>query len=252
MSSNDAVITEQRDRILLITLNRPHVLNAINIDLATRLSAAVEYLDSEPKLAVGVLTGAGRAFSAGMDLKAYSQGEDVKSSFTFVKRGARKPLIAAIEGLALAGGLEIALACDLLVAAKGAKLGIPEVKVGLFAGSGGVIRLPARIGYGKAMEMALTGDPILAEEAAALGLVTRLTEPGEAVKAALELAEKVAQNAPLGVAASKLMIKASQGSTEEELWLLQGPTEAAVVASNDAQEGARAFSGKRSPVWSST
>ena len=159
-------------------------------------------------------------------------------------------MIAAVEGFALAGGLEIALTCDLIVAAKGVKLGIPEVNKGLFAAGGGLFRLPNRIPYGIAMEMALTSDPISAERGHDLGLVARLTEPGQACSAALELAERIAQNAPLAVAASKQIIRASRGATEEEGWKLQAPFSAKVFTSEDAKEGPRAFAEKREPKWS--
>ena len=167
----------------------------------------------------------------------------------FVREGANKPLIGAIEGFALAGGLELALSCDLLVAAKGVKLGIPEAGVGLFAAGGGLLRLPSRVGYGKAMEMAITADPITAEEAAEYGLVARLAEKGEAVSVAMELAERVAKNAPLAVAASKQLIRATQGTTEEDFWKIQAPMQQSVFASEDAKEGPRAFAEKRPPEW---
>ena len=170
-----AVLTERRGRVLLITPNRPDAMNSINAALADGLMAAITELNTDADLTAGVLTGAGRGFSAGMDLKAFLRGEDVSAFMTFVKDGAEKPLIGAIEGLALAGGLELALSCDLLVASKGAKLGIPEVKVGLFAAAGGLLRLPSRVGFGKAMEMAITGDPITAEEGFQYGRAKRAT-----------------------------------------------------------------------------
>jgi len=247
--SDDVVLTEQRGRVLLITLNRPEAMNAINGALAAGLWAAVQRLNTDDGLTTAVLTGAGRGFSAGMDLKAFARGEDIGLMTTFVRQGAQKPLIAAIEGFALAGGLELALTCDLLVAAKGARLGIPEAGVGLFAAGGGVLRLPSRVGYGKAMEMAITAEPILAEEAAQYGLVARLAEPGSAVEVAVGLAERVARNAPMGVAASTQLIKATLGRTEEELWALQAPLQAKVFSSNDAQEGPKAFAEKRPPIW---
>lgn len=246
---SEAVLTEQRGRVLLITLNRPEAMNSINGALASGLWAAVERLDADSGLTAGVLTGAGKGFSAGMDLKAFLKGEDISAMMTFIKNGSRKPLIGAIEGFALAGGLELALTCDLLVAAKGVKLGIPEVGVGLFAAGGGLLRLPSRVGYGRAMEMAITGDPIRAEEAAQLGLVARLAEPGQAVDVALELAQRVAKNAPLGVAASKQLIRATQGATEDEFWAIQGPLQGKVFTSNDAKEGPKAFAEKRPPEW---
>jgi enoyl-CoA hydratase len=249
---SDAVLTEQRGRVLLITLNRPDAMNSINGALSHGLQAAVGQLNDDPGLTAGVLTGAGRGFSAGMDLKAFARGEDIGPMMSFVKNGAQKPLIAAIEGFALAGGLELALSCDLLVASKGAKLGIPEVKVGLFAAGGGLLRLPSRVGYSRAMEMAITGDPILAEEAERLGLIARLTEKGGSVDAAMELAERVAQNAPLAVAASKQLVKATLGLTEAEFWSHQQTLQPGVFTSNDAKEGPRAFAEKRPPEWTNS
>ena len=245
-----AVLTERRDRVLVITLNRPDAMNAINGDLSNGLWSAIQDLNGDPGLTAGVLTGAGRGFCAGMDLKAFSRGEDIGPMIKFIRAGSEKPLICAIEGFALAGGLELALSCDLLVAARGAKLGIPEVGVGLLAAAAGLFRLPGRVGYGKAMEMAITADPITAEEAAAHGLVARLAEPGSALQEALSLAERIARNAPLAVAASKQLIRATQGSTEEELWALQRPLQERVFASDDAREGPRAFAEKRPPEWS--
>jgi enoyl-CoA hydratase len=249
---SDAVLTEQRDRVLLITLNRPEAMNAINGALSHGLMDAVTRLNEDPGLTVGVVTGAGKGFSAGMDLKAFARGEDIGPFMNFVRDGAKKPLIAAVEGFALAGGLELALACDLIVAAAGARLGIPEVGVGLFAAGGGLMRLPARVGYSKAMEMAITGDPISAEDAAELGLVARLADRGGAVDAALRLAERVAKNAPLAVAASKELVKATQGLTEEEFWAVQQRLHTVVFNSDDAREGPRAFAEKRPPQWSGT
>jgi len=220
-NGESAVLTERRGRVMVITLNRPEAMNAINGALSEGLRSAVQELDSDSGLTAGVVTGAGKGFCSGMDLKAFSRGEDIGPMLEFVQNGAAKPLVGAIEGFALAGGLELALSCDLLVAARGAKLGIPEVGVGLFAAGAGLFRLPGRVGYGTAMEMAITGDPITAEEAADHGLVSRLTEPGEALSAALVLAERIARNAPLAVAASKQLIRATQGATEEELWKIQ-------------------------------
>jgi enoyl-CoA hydratase len=237
---------------MVITLNRPEAMNAINGALSEGLRSAVQDLDSDSGLTAGVVTGAGKGFCSGMDLKAFSRGEDIGPMLEFVQNGATKPLVGAIEGFALAGGLELALSCDLLVAARGAKLGIPEVGVGLFAAGAGLFRLPGRVGYGTAMEMAITGDPITAEEAADHGLVSRLTEPGGALGEALALAERIARNAPLAVAASKQLIRASQGATEEELWKIQRPHMATVWKSDDAKEGPRAFAEKRPPEWTGT
>ncbi len=247
-----AVLTERQGRVLLITLNRPEAMNAINGALSSQLVEAVAELDGDAGLTAGVLTGAGRGFCSGMDLKAFARGEDIGPMMHFVRHGASKPLIGAIEGFALAGGLELALSCDLLVAARGVRLGIPEAGVGLFAAGGGLLRLPGRVGFGKAMEMALTADPITAEEGHEYGLIARLTEPGEAVAQATALAERVARNAPLAVAASKQLIRATQGATEDEFWAIQEPLQSKVFTSNDAAEGPAAFAEKRSPDWTGT
>ena len=245
----DEVLSEVRGRVLLITLNRPAARNAIDSALAQGLLAAVERLDEDDSLTAGVLTGAGRGFCAGMDLKAFATDGPPRGFDTFLERGSAKPLIAAIEGFALAGGLELALSCDLLVAARGVRLGIPEVAVGLFAAGGALVRLPRRLPYGVAMEMALTAQPISAEQALEYGLIARLAEPGEAVDRALELAELIAKNAPLAVAASKQLIRESQGRTEEEYAKLQRPLAAKIFKSEDAKEGPLAFVQKRSPNW---
>ncbi len=245
----DEVLTERRGNVLLITLNRPDAMNALDDETSRQLWAAVQRLDDDPTLAVGVLTGAGRSFSAGMDLKAFLAGERMTDMLAFVERGATKPLIAAVEGFALAGGLELVLTCDLVVAGAGAKLGIPEVTVGLFAAAGALLRLPSRVGHGTAMEMAMTGEPLTAEEAHARGFVARLTEKGGAVEAAVELAETIASNAPLGLAASKRLIGSAQGLTDEEFWSLQRPIKQVVWDSEDAREGPAAFSERRPAEW---
>jgi enoyl-CoA hydratase len=214
------------------------------------LTAAIEELDTDEGLTAGVLTGAGRGFSAGMDLKAFAADGPPKGFDEFLRFGAKKPLIAAIEGFALAGGLEIALSCDLLVAASDVRLGIPEVGVGLFAAGGALMRLPRVVPYGVAMEMALTGDPISAEKALEYGLVARIAEPGKAAEEAIALATRIAENAPLGVAASRRLIVDSFGRTEEEFWEHQTSQLREVFASNDAKEGPRAFAEKRKPQWS--
>ncbi len=243
------VLTETRGRVRLITLNRPEARNSVNNALGEALVAAIDELDSDDGLTAGVLTGAGGGFSAGMDLKAFATEGPPKSFSEFLQNGSHKPLIAAVEGFALAGGLEIALTCDLIVAAKGVKLGIPEVNKGLFAAGGGLFRLPTRVPYGVAMEMALTSDPITAEQALELGLVCRLAEPGGAADVALELAERIAKNAPLAVAASKQVIRLTRGLSEEEAWAIQGPLAGKVFTSEDAREGPRAFAEKREPKW---
>lgn len=250
--TNDAVLTETRGRVLLITLNRPDAMNAINTDLAQGLLAALAQLDADDALTAGVLTGAGRGFCSGMDLKAFAAGGPPKGFDQFLRDGADKPLIGAIEGFALAGGLEVALTCDLLVAAEGVKIGIPEAGVGLFAAGGALLRLPRRLPYAVAMEMALTADPITAEQALEYGLVSRVVAKGATVDAAMELAERIAKNAPLSVAASKVLVRAQQGITEEEFWEFQKPLMAKVFTSNDAKEGPASFAQKRAPEWTGT
>jgi enoyl-CoA hydratase len=253
MSDEQAVLTERRGRVLLITLNRPDARNSVNAALAQGLADAVDELDGSDDLTVGVLTGEGKGFSAGMDLKAFVRGEspyvDGRGFAGIVQGPPKKPLIAAIEGFAVAGGLEIALSADLLVVAKGAKLGIPEVKRSLVAAGGALLKLPVRIPYHVAMELALTGDPISAERAYEVGLVNRLAEPGTAVDVALELAEAVAVNAPLALAASKRVLLEAPDWSQEEAFERQGEISGPVFVSEDAREGATAFAEKRDPVW---
>ncbi len=245
----EEILIERRDRIMIITLNRPEAKNSVNGPLADALNAAIAELDEDPALTAGVLTGAGGGFSSGMDLKWFATKGPPAGFGEFLRNGSKKPLIAAIEGFALAGGLELALTCDLLVAAKDVKFGIPEAKRGLFAAGGALMRLPRVIPHGVAMELALTGDPITAERAFELGLIARLASPGEALGVALDLALVIAKNAPLSVAVSKQLIVDSYGRTEEEFWAHQGPESGKIFASKDAQEGARAFAEKREPEW---
>ena len=251
--TDQPVLTERRDGVLLITLNRPDARNAVNTALAEGVAAALDELDADDGLSVGVLTGAGKGFSAGMDLKAFVTGERPwvgdRGFAGIVQRASRKPLIAAIEGFAMAGGLEIALACDLLVVARGAKLGIPETKRSLVAAGGALLRLPQRIPYGTAMELALTGDPIEAERALEIGLVDRLAEPGRAIEAAIELARIIAKNGPLALIATKEVLQQQRDWTQEEFWQRQGEITGPVFGSEDAREGATAFSEKREPRW---
>jgi enoyl-CoA hydratase len=245
----EPVLVERRGGVLLVTLNRPHALNAIDTPLAKGLSAAIETLDHDPTLTAGVLTGAGRGFCAGMDLKAFATEGPPQGFEHFIKHGSRKPLIAAIEGFALAGGLEIALVCDMLVAARGSSFGIPEARVGLFAAGGALFRLPRHVPYGIAMELALTADSITAETAHTYGLVAHLAEAGEAVAKALELAERIARNSPLGVIASKQVIRDASLLPEEAAWEAQQPLVDTVFTSEDSKEGPRAFAEKRTPIW---
>ena len=253
MSDEPAVLTERRDGVQVITFNRPDARNAVNGALAEGVGRALDELDSDEDLRVGVLTGAGKGFSSGMDLKAFVAGErpyyEDRGFAGITQRAPRKPLIAAIEGFAVAGGFEIALSCDLIVAAQGARLGIPEVKRSLVAAAGALFRLPRRIPYHLAMELALTGDPIDAERAHALGLVNRLAEPGEALDGALALAGEIVRNGPLALIASKEIIRESLDWSEAEAWEKQGTIAGPVLMSEDAREGATAFAEKRDPVW---
>jgi enoyl-CoA hydratase len=250
---DEPVLTERRDGVLLITLNRPDARNAVNTALAEGIGAALDDLDADADLSVGVLTGAGKGFSAGMDLKAFVTGERPwvgdRGFAGIVQRSARKPLIAAVEGFAMAGGLEIALACDLIVASREARLGIPEVKRSLVAAAGALRRLPQRVPLNVAMELALTGDPISAERAYEIGLVNRLAEAGGAVDAALELAAAIARNGPLALDATKDVLYRQADWGEEQFWREQGAIVEPVLTSEDAREGAVAFSEKRDPVW---
>jgi len=252
----DELLTEVRGRTLIITLNRPDAMNAFNKALAEQLAAACDRLDEDSELSVGVLTGNGRGFSAGMDLKAFLSGGmpniGDRGFAGLTERGPKKPIIAAVEGFALAGGLEVALACDIIVAGKGAKFGIPEAGVGLFAGAGGPLRLPRALPYGLAMKLALTARPIDAEVAHQYGLVTDLAEKGGALEMALELAEQIARNAPLALIASKALVREQQGRTESEFFALNQEHIDGVFKSNDAVEGPTAFAEKRPPNWTGT
>jgi len=253
MSEPDAVLTERRGRILVITINRPDQRNAVNAAVANGIASALEALDDDPQLTLGILTGAGRGFCAGMDLKAFVAGESAwagdRGFAGIAQRSATKPLIAAIEGFAVAGGLEVALACDLIVAARGARLGIPEVKRSLIAAGGALLRLPRVLPRTVAMELALTGDPISAERAYELGMVNRLAEPGQALQTALELAEQITPNAPLALAASKRILTESVDWPESEFFARQAEIAGPVMRSEDAREGATAFAERREPVW---
>jgi enoyl-CoA hydratase len=247
------VLVEHADRIAIITINRPQARNAINHAVSAAMAEALTELDERDDLTVGIITGAGGTFSSGMDLKAFLAGEDVsvagKGLAGITHAPPRKPLIAAVEGWALAGGCEVALACDLIVAANDAKFGIPEVKRGLVAGAGGLIRLPRRIPAGVAMELALTGDPLPAADAHRLGLVNALTEPGEALDGARQLAARIAVNGPLAVAATKQIITKQQDWDSGDVWARQESLLRPVFLSEDAREGALAFAEKRPPAW---
>ncbi len=251
--SDDAVLTEHRERILVMTINRPDQRNAVNAAVAHGIAGALDELDADPGLSLGVLTGAGKGFSAGMDLKAFAAGEvpyaGERGFAGITQRASLKPLIAAVEGFAVAGGLEVALACDLIVAARGARLGIPEVKRSLVAAGGGLLRLPRVLPRNVAVELALTGEPIDAERAYELGLVNRLAEPSQALDVALELAQVIAANGPLALQATKRILLESADWPESEFFTRQAEISGPVFASEDAREGAQAFAEKREPVW---
>jgi enoyl-CoA hydratase len=253
MNDEPAVLTERRDRVLLITINRPDQRNAVNAAVAQGIAAGLDELDGDPALSVGVITGAGKGFCAGMDLKAFVAGErphvEGRGFAGIVERPAEKPLIAAVEGFAVAGGLEVALSCDLLVASRGAKLGVPEVKRSLVAAGGALLRLPRALPRNVAMELALTGEPITAERGHQLGLVNRLTEPGGALEAALELAATIAANGPLALAATKTVLVRSGDWPDSEFFARQAEIIAPVMTSEDAREGSIAFAERRDPVW---
>ena len=250
---SDSVLVERRGAVQLITINRPEAKNALDAGVARGVAEAVDELDASDDLRAGVLTGAGGTFSSGMDLKAFLRGEtpalDGRGLCGITQTPPRKPLIAAVEGWALAGGFELALACDLIVAARTARFGVPEVKRSLVAGGGAALQLPRRVPYAIALELLLTGDPIDAERAAAAGLVNRVVDEGAAVDAALELAASIAANGPLAVAATKEIARSSADWTVAEGWTRQDSIMHPVFASEDAREGAQAFAEKRAPVW---
>lgn len=253
MTEQPPVLVERRGRIQLITFNRPEIRNAINREMSERVAAALDELDEDGDLSVAVVTGAGGYFSSGMDLKAFARGEfpgvPVRGFAGMTQYTSKKPVIAAVEGPALAGGLELAVACDLLVCAEDSVFGLPEVKRGLVAVAGALKQLPARLPRGVVKEIALTGRPIDAQRAYDLGLVARVTPKGGALEAALELAEEIAANAPLAVAATKQVIDQQDAWHGDDFWAKQGELAGPVIISRDAQEGARAFAEKREPVW---
>lgn len=254
MTGEAEILVERRERLLVVTINRPRMRNAIDRAASEAIAAAMDRLDSDPEVAVGIITGSGGHFCSGMDLKAFARGERVelpgRGLAGIIETPPKKPLIAAVEGYALAGGCEIALACDLIVASNAATFGITEVRRGLIAGSGGLIRLPQRIPRQIAMEYALTGRLLPAAEAARWGLVNRLCEPGEALAEAVALAGEIAANAPLAVAMTKRIVGEAQGWPAEQTWQRQRALLEEIVLSEDAREGALAFVEKRAPRWS--
>jgi enoyl-CoA hydratase len=249
----DPVLTDVVDGVLVVTINRPDARNAINTETAVAIGEAMERLDSDGTLVSGVVTGAGGTFCAGMDLKAFLAGERPsipgRGFAGIVEQPPAKPVIAAIEGYAIAGGFEIALACDMIVAAEDAKFGLPEVKRGLVAAGGGLMRLPQRVPFHLAMEWALTGELIPAPRGHEVGLVNRLTPRGGALDEALVLARAIAANGPLAVAASKRIIVEAPDWPAAERFDRQREINEPVRSSADAREGATAFKEKRAPRW---
>jgi enoyl-CoA hydratase len=249
----DEVLVEVADGVAVITINRPEARNAVNEAVARGIAAAVDDLDARSDVAALVLTGAGGTFCAGMDLKGFLAGENPlaggRGFAGITQRPPAKPVVAAVEGYALAGGFEIALACDLVVASEEATFGLPEVTRGLVAGAGGLLRLPRQIPYHIALEIALTGDRFPAGRLHAAGLVNRLVPPGEALAQARELAARIGRNAPLALAATKRIVTESVDWPQAEAFDRQGEIAGPVFTSADAMEGAVAFAEKRPPVW---
>lgn len=258
IASEPAALYERRGGVAIITLNRPRALNAVNATLSTAVGTLLERADADDEVRVIVLTGAGRAFCAGADLKALGSGASLDAEghpewgfAGFVQHWVSKPTIAAVNGFALGGGTELVLASDLAVVDEQAQLGLPEVKRGLFAAAGGVIRLQQQIPRKVALELALTGEPITAVDGLKLGLVNRVAPAGTALEVALELAEKITVNAPLAVRESKSMIHrtAADSDWEQDVWDQNAKAMEIVFTSADAQEGPTAFAEKRRPVW---
>ncbi|MGV0848867.1 crotonase/enoyl-CoA hydratase family protein [Mycolicibacterium phlei] len=252
-STDELILFEQVGHVAVITINRPERRNAFDLPTAQAMEAAIDRFDADPDLRVAVLTGAGGTFSAGQDMKAAARGEIARTE----RRGGcgimleppTKPVIAAVEGHALGGGLELCLACDLIVAARDARMGLPEASRAVPAMGGGLFRLPRRIPYHRAMELALTGKPLTASQFHELGLVNRLAEPGQSRTVAIELAEEIAANGPVAVRASAGVVRRSQEWGDRESWDLQVPFVQPVLESDDFREGLAAFAEKRPPVW---
>ena len=248
----DAVLTDISDGIIVITINRPDAKNAVNKAVAEGVAAALEQLDSDENLRVGIITGAGGTFCSGMDLKGFLKGESPvvkdRGFAGLTTAPPEKPLIAAVAGYALAGGMEVALACDLIVASSDAKFGIPEVKRGLVAGAGGLIRMPRQIPPRLAMQYSLTGEFISAQRAYDIGLINLVAE-GDALDAAMELARQINENGPLAVKVSKQIVASQAEWSKDEMWDEQQKLMAPIFGSEDAREGAAAFAEKRKPEW---
>jgi enoyl-CoA hydratase/carnithine racemase len=259
MADEPEVVTERRDAVLVVRINRPQARNALNSGVMAGIGKAIAEADSTPEVRAVVLTGTGdRSFCSGLDLRAFAGGgrggtadeqQHVGTFMNFMQRGqCETPVIGAAQASALAGGLELLLSCDLIVASEDAKFGLPEVKRGLFAAGGGMF-LPRRIPLAVALELAMTGDPVDAREAQRLGLINRVVAADKVVDEAVALAERVAANGPLGVQATKKLMRMAAVEPAAEVWLIHGQLQGKVFASEDAREGATAFVEKRPPVW---
>ncbi|HTL23871.1 MAG TPA: crotonase/enoyl-CoA hydratase family protein [Mycobacteriales bacterium] len=250
---SDEVLVERRGAVQVITINRPEARNALNAAVAQGVAAAVDELDEDDTLRAAVLTGAGGTFSSGMDLKAFMRGEtpgiEGRGLCGITTTPPHKPLVAAVEGYALAGGFELLLACDLVVAGDTASFGVPEVKRALVAAGGAAFLLSQRVPQALALELLLTGEPVTAARAAEMGLVNRVVPAGGALDAAVELATTIAANGPLAVAVTKQLARSSGDWTLEEGWRKNEELAMPVFVSEDAMEGATAFAEKRPPVW---
>ena len=263
MSDKDApagspaiLLTERREGVLIITLNRTHARNAFDLALALALEQEIDRFESDRDLRVAIITGAQGHFSAGADLKAAQRGEiaitEKRGAFGLSRRAPAKPVIAAVEGYALGGGFELAISCDLIVAAESARFGLPEVSRGVVAVGGALFRLPRRAPYHFVMELALTGEIVTPASLERHGLVNRVVPAGEALDAALELATRIAANAPLAVKASKQIMRMAFEWSDHDAWDSQWAFALPALNSEDAREGPRAFVEKRAPAWTGT
>lgn len=252
-AATDVLLVQDTGHVRLMQLNRPHRKNAFDGELTRAFDRALTELDEDPELWVGIVYGGTEVFSAGADLKALVSGDipvlDGKGFGGFAKRSHAKPLIAAVEGPALGGGTELALYCDLVVAAQDAKLGLPEIKRGILAGGGGLLRLGQALPKATAMEIALLGEPITPERALALGLINRVAPPGQALSVAQELAAALCRNAPVALREARGLLELAQSAGDDEVWAATSVAGKVVSASEDAKEGPRAFLEKRDPVW---
>jgi enoyl-CoA hydratase len=248
---------ERRGQVEILRLNRPDAKNAISPEVSAEMAAALDAIEDDPAVRAVVVTGTGDVFCAGADLKVVAQGRGheiarAKGGFAgLTNRDFPKPIIAAVQGPALAGGFEIMLSCDIVVAADDARFGIPEVQRGLIAAAGGLVRLPKRVPLALALEFALTGDPIPAARAYELGLVNRLVPKADVLETAVALAERIGANSPIAVRLSRRLIKEMANLTEDEGWARNGQYAVEVFGSGDAIEGATAFAEKRAPNWNS-